>query len=532
MRIRRKSVSLAILAIFIVFTLFPFSTFAATVTVDGTTYPLTSAGIQSAITDAGSGGTVLIGGNCDMTSKVLVSSSVTIASTPGNQCILLRNSAFTDSMFELSGGSTLTLTDIILDGNKSNVSSTGTLVVVNVGGTLNLGQNSILRNNHRTNSGGGVGNNGTVNMTGNATISGNSVSGNSYGGGGIGIFADARFTMSGTSSITGNSSDDFGGGIALGEDSYTTLSGDASITGNTCTNEGAGICLVYKNAHLTMTDNVRVTGNVSATNKGEFTTYALSYGSNPTNQIVEISGNVTIGDPAVAGSGLYASNIHIPPAFTITNQLTSTINIGYVQTPTEGYLIAEGGYIGAARHFAYQSASGFRPVDVADASLDFSVRLSQLGMSTTSVQNIAAPVDLIFNFSKDMTGYTLSSLQFESISTGSSSAVIEASSPNFSLLTYNQTGKTLTVPKSFLSAHNTGGRSLQPGRYNAIVGVTDASGNTYYLIAPFDIINATVAPVVIPLTADASQPALLYIALLAISMLVIAGIKKRKQGNK
>jgi hypothetical protein len=91
----------------------------ATVIVDGTTYPRTSTGIGSAITAAGTNGSIwLTDGDYDMTAMLQIwTSGLTIAG--GKKAILKRAASTADDMLQVYG-THFTLRGVTLDGNTAN----------------------------------------------------------------------------------------------------------------------------------------------------------------------------------------------------------------------------------------------------------------------------------------------------------------------------------------------------------------------------------------------------------------------------
>lgn len=90
---------------------------------------------------------IQIANGFEMMASIAINRTVSISSTPNNIFTLLKNSSFLGVVFSVQNNATLTLTNIILDGNKENHDFTNpgndSLIVVSAG-TLILGENSIL----------------------------------------------------------------------------------------------------------------------------------------------------------------------------------------------------------------------------------------------------------------------------------------------------------------------------------------------------------------------------------------------------
>ena len=253
---------------------------------------------------------------------VTVSEAESWNSGSGEPLLVLRDASFKGALVKVTGS--LTLANVILDGNNGQVTAEAPLVSVQ-GGTLNLESGAVLRNNNFpqskwdgynwTNGGavfaqGGTVNvrdgsliecnlamygggiqmyGGTLNMTG-GTIRYNTAKATAYAnnvkvngnGGGVLLISGATMYLSG-GSITENRADGWtssgvgisgstGGGIQVGG-SYNDLVSnsslimtDGSVSGNSAYAEGGGI---YINASTTATvSGGSITGNSSG--RGEF----------------------------------------------------------------------------------------------------------------------------------------------------------------------------------------------------------------------------------------------------------------------
>ena len=229
----------------------------------------------------------------------------------GSPLVLYRDPGYTAEMVNVTG--TLTLKNVVLDGNKDNVDAAE--AIIKSSGTLNIQDGAVLRNNNNTTSswnggiysGGAVYSSKTVNMTG-GEISGNeavygggiclhgssaslnmsggtikdnaatgyywytSASGTTSGllprGGGVAITYNAKMTLSG-GTISGNEAGT-GGGIEVGGEGLgiggTLTMTSGTVSDNTSSWEGGGICVESKG--LATISGGAITGNTSQ--NGEF----------------------------------------------------------------------------------------------------------------------------------------------------------------------------------------------------------------------------------------------------------------------
>lgn len=127
------------------------------------------------------------------------------------------------------------------------------------------------RRNNPVNNQGGAGifaaANGTINVSGSSTITGNWTSGN---GGGIYVADKGTVTLSDGVTVTNNTADNFGGGIAAAAQSSDkgglTMTGNVTVTANTATNGGSGM-YVEQNAKAVVSGAVKVFDNKKGTDQ-------------------------------------------------------------------------------------------------------------------------------------------------------------------------------------------------------------------------------------------------------------------------
>lgn len=251
-------------------------------------------------------------------SQITILYPVTIESlTADIPFTLMKDVSYFSYLFRVQNGGSLTLQNIILDGDKDNHpmdnQNNRSLIFV-TGGTLNLLDGSVIRNNNAYLEGGGIYLNrnesypNTLSMSGNALITG--CYSRTNGGGimlAVGNTQDS-FHISGLSQIdsnqgangggiycrsyiqdvpcvlsigdqvhiTNNQANSNGGGIwfsGFRDESYAasvlTLAGNALISGNLAVN-GAGIYFTPSNAddRLTIAENTSITRNTASQNGG------------------------------------------------------------------------------------------------------------------------------------------------------------------------------------------------------------------------------------------------------------------------
>jgi hypothetical protein len=170
--------------------------------------------------------------------------------------------------------------------------------------TNTLGGSLSVKGNTATETGGGATFAGTsVNTLSGGAVTGNTVTGDRDGGGGVRIYSAAALTMSG-GEITLNAADKTGGGVVVG--GHFTLTG-GRIAGNTVTRTvgsgGGGGVRLYAGSVMTASGG-EISGNTAQYGGGLKTdqTYRTSVSSILTLDGTTVSGNQALGS---SGGGLY-----------------------------------------------------------------------------------------------------------------------------------------------------------------------------------------------------------------------------------
>jgi hypothetical protein len=195
---------------------------------------------------------------------------------PGNKILtftgatIYRDPGWGGYMFDIATTSTLTLTNITIDGNKGNITASTSMIYSS--GTINITEGAVLQNNLNSGStatpGGAIVNSGTVNMSA-GVITGNSDLG------------------------TVNSATRIGGGIASINNGVLNLSG-GEISGNSAL-YGGGVS-------FQQSSTFHMTGGVITNNVGYLGAAVILYGSN----VMVMDGGEIVGnhsDDLVAGNG-------------------------------------------------------------------------------------------------------------------------------------------------------------------------------------------------------------------------------------
>ena len=170
-----------------------------------------------------------------------------------------------------TGNANLTFKNVKLAGSTGAYD--GRVLYAADGAVVNLEDVTVTngRMNSPVNNQGGAGifaaANGTINVSGNSTITGNVTSGN---GGGIYVADKGTVTLSDGVTVTNNTAGNFGGGIAAATQSSDngglTMTGNVTVKANTATNGGSGM-YVEQNAKSVVSGAVKVFDNMKGTNQ-------------------------------------------------------------------------------------------------------------------------------------------------------------------------------------------------------------------------------------------------------------------------
>jgi hypothetical protein len=229
------------------------------------------------------------------------------------------NLSTTGSLFSVESGVTLTLdNNITLQGRSDNTVS---LVQVNSGGALVMNTGSKVSGNTNTPSYGDSPRGGGIYNTGNFTMNGGEISGNTaqyvtYGADGGGIYNTGNFTMN-DGKISNNTAV-YGGGVYIGG-TFTMNGGE--ISGNNAVASshggypgiGGGIYAIYTT--VTMTN-----GNICDNTAGAYGGGIYTFGTDSSSASFTMNGGTISGNTAPRGGGVYVSGNS-----TLTKQSGGTI---------------------------------------------------------------------------------------------------------------------------------------------------------------------------------------------------------------
>ncbi|MBR2038484.1 MAG: chitobiase/beta-hexosaminidase C-terminal domain-containing protein, partial [Lachnospiraceae bacterium] len=237
-------------------------------------------------------------GTYDLTDKTVTFEGT--ANIEGNVTItggtIFRGVNNNNALFSVNDGDSLTLNHITVDGQKDKVTASNPLLDISTGGSVILGEDSILTNNKCSADGEGSAvtvNEGTLNIEGGrikqnsgegttiktyygatVTMTGGEISGNrnSKHGGAIQIYgktpsSEAKkklttFTMSG-GTICNNTAGGVGGGVAVSAEAKFVMSG-GTICNNTSGDKGGGVAfseVASNNISMEISGSAKITEN-------------------------------------------------------------------------------------------------------------------------------------------------------------------------------------------------------------------------------------------------------------------------------
>lgn len=313
-----------------------------------------------------------------ITSQITILYPVTIESfAAAAPFTLTKDTSYFAYLFRVQNGGSLTLQNIILDGDKDNhpVNNQNNRSLIFVtGGTLNLLDGSIIRNNNAYLEGGGIYLNrnesypNTLSMSGNALITGCYSRTN---GGGIMLAvgnAQDSFHISGLSQIDGNQGAN-GGGIYCR--SYTqdvpcvlSIGDQVHITNNQANGSGGGIWFSgfreegYAASVLTLSGNALISGNLAVNGAGIY-----FYSSNADDRLaITENASITRNTASQNGGGCNIQAKKVPANFSADN---ASITDNTAGTGGGIYLLTDSG---ANVNFSKSSIAGNKAVNGASGS--------------------------------------------------------------------------------------------------------------------------------------------------------------------
>lgn len=289
-------------------------------------------------------------GNYDLTGKTVTFEGT--ANIDGNVTItggtILRADNNQNALFSVSDGDSLTLNHITVDGQKGSVTASKPLVDISTGGTVVLGEGSILTNNKC--SANGEGSAVTV-YGGTLTIAGGRITQNqctaSTGGTTIKTYYGATVTMT-AGEISGNSNSKHGGAIqiygrGLASESRISLTTFRMSGGTICNNTASGVgggVAVSAEAKFIMSGGT-ICNNTSSGKGG-----GVAFSEDASNNIsMEISGSAKITENNKNGT---VNNLEIGEAnlLKVTGAL-SDANIGITTSRSNAFTTSEGNIVPA-----------------------------------------------------------------------------------------------------------------------------------------------------------------------------------------
>lgn len=247
----------------------------------------------------------------DLNIQMAITYSVTLESFTSEAIrVLTKGASYYSYIFQISDNGSLTVRNLIIDGNKDNhaVGDTNNRsIVIVAGGSLTLGEGSVLRNNHAYREGGGV------------YLSGSTSYVNTY-------------VMEANAMITNCSSDSPGGGViaALRNNGDSVTIRDNAVFSNNSASSGGG--LYYRSyiegvgIPLTIENNVVFVNNSASANGGGLYFSGFT-GGNSSATPVMIKGSVRIAsNSANHGGGLYYYNVNPGDKLTISESVEISEN--------------------------------------------------------------------------------------------------------------------------------------------------------------------------------------------------------------
>lgn len=245
---------------------------------------------------------IQIVGDFSINSQISVTYPVTISSPSADSAYTItRGGTYYSYLIRIRDGGALTLENIIFDGRKENLPPgdiTNRSLLLLAGGTLSVGNGTVVRNNSAYQEGGGIYMSGDV----------------SYAN---------TLIMEGNATVTGCSSRTSGGGVMIALRSnmdQVTIGGEVEISDNTALNGGGLYCRSYLagvGVPLTIGGSLKILRNTAAQAGGGI--YVSSFtGGGSTAVPFTINGPVQVQEnQAQNGGGVYYNGVNAGDGITI-----------------------------------------------------------------------------------------------------------------------------------------------------------------------------------------------------------------------
>jgi uncharacterized repeat protein (TIGR02543 family) len=269
-------------------------------------------------------------GTIFVTNQITVSAAEAWDLSGYTNAIVKRDASYNKTLISIPAGGSLTLDNIIIDGNKANViTARRSLIEImasasgKAAGILVLNSGAVLQNTKSTGSGGAISCAGSLIMNAGSKITGNESSGE-----GAGIIMSGTVTLNG-GEISGNISTSTSyGGAGVFVSAGTFIMSGGTIANNSALNlNGGGIFIYPSSANVTISGG-SITGN---------TVTSGGYGD-----AIYINNSTTY--PAIGPNANISGVIYfntITDYLNITGQLTNNFTVQSV-TPSEGLVVAMG----------------------------------------------------------------------------------------------------------------------------------------------------------------------------------------------
>ncbi|MDR3282781.1 MAG: hypothetical protein LBS92_04130 [Candidatus Methanoplasma sp.] len=289
-------------------------------------------------TEADSGTAVLFEGEVSLSEDLALDGTVDITSdtsVEGNGHRIVRGPGMVGPMFIVSEGASLSLAGVTIDGSVLGGAVQSMVVVF--GGTLILGEHSILTGNVLAHDGSG----GAVFLDGSTacsalSITGGTIEGNTAGldGGAVAATGDVSINFT-SGSIRGNAAGRNGGGVYV-ESGSLQMSGSAGVSGNRAA-EGGGVYVL--DSLFEMSGDSFVTDNIAETAGG----IRLTSGDGTSE--LRMSGNVKVSNnesSGIAGGIL----VGIRSILSLSGECVVSCNISAFDG--DGIYVESGAYLNAS----------------------------------------------------------------------------------------------------------------------------------------------------------------------------------------
>lgn len=293
---------------------------------------------------------IQIANDFEVSTLITITTTISIRSIPDQQFTIRKSNSLFGTMLRIQNGGSLTLTNIILDGNKENhpiENTTNRCLILLLGGTLLLQENTIIQNNNTYLEGGGVYLSGNDTVANHLVVEDNAIIRGCYartnGGGIIAAIRNAEDTLVIRNQVMiEDNRANYGGGLyyriySEGVGGSVTIYDNPAFQNNEALNSGGAIAIFNiidnpESINFNLPNTVLITNNQASNHGGGI----YFVGANKEDELTIGSSRIENNQAGGYGGGVYTN-------WVITNFTGTRVNQNQAGTGGGLYLLTNHG---------------------------------------------------------------------------------------------------------------------------------------------------------------------------------------------